>query len=50
MKVQDRPEEAFAPPQMAARTFFCCCPIVIPLLPFFALHWMVLKIAGKLQE
>ncbi len=33
---------------MYSRSFFCCCPIVLPLLRFFALRWAVLKAAGKL--
>lgn len=37
-------------PRLSSRSFFCCCPIILPLLPFFALRWMVLRATGKLEK
>ena len=50
MKRQIPPAGEFASPPLAAQSFCCCCPIVIPLLPFFALRWAVLHAAGKLRR
>jgi len=46
MKSEMHPEGEFNAQPRAAQGFVCCCPIVIPLLPFFALRWAVMKITG----
>lgn len=46
MNTEIQPGFANGAKPMAAQGCVCCCPIVIPLLPFFALRWAVMKVTG----